>query len=62
MYDWFNMSKARYQMGLTMDQFVCHCRTVEVDPVKYKLHTHVLILRLYSFMKFMVISSRREGA
>ena len=39
MYDWFNMSKARYQMGLTMDQFVCHCRTVEVDPVKYKLHT-----------------------
>ena len=32
-------SKARYQMGRTMDQFVCHCRTVEVHPVKYKLHT-----------------------
>ena len=48
------MSKARCQMGLIMDQFICHCRTVEVDPVNYKLHTQqwdVLVLRLYSFTK-----------
>ncbi len=52
-------------MGLIMDQFVCHCRTVEVDLINYKyciLNNGMFrSLGFILSLSFMVISSRGEG-